>query len=299
MTQVAWTAIAVLPWRWAIALRVRRKGSASSQSVWMMAWPAISCALVRNDLEGALELAALMTRPDQQVLQDDLDARLGEAVALHRHGDTAGAAEALAQLEVRARRVRLRLTGDLRVYWRREAIRSAILRSCSMVTSRLPSSPTLVVVRRTPRVPFRKAKRVRLISSFGSHECRVSEFAHRGSYRCPTLGPLRELREVRKLDEHKCFVVRSDDLEVPDTRGRFRRTRRSPGASSGNREHDVVAPQDALDVSDTDELADCRPRRFDVLVHCRQRSQLCGGGGFRRGADLSCCRRWLARRTAT
>ena len=86
------------------ALRVWRKDPASSQSVWMMAWPAISCALARNDLEGALELATLMTRPDQQVLQDDLDARLGEAVSLHRHGDTAGAAEALAQLEVRARR---------------------------------------------------------------------------------------------------------------------------------------------------------------------------------------------------
>ena len=85
------------------ALRVWEKDPASSQSVWMMAWPAISCALAREDFEGALELAGLMTRPDQQVLQDGLDARLAEAITQYQHGDAARAAKAMAVLEVRAR----------------------------------------------------------------------------------------------------------------------------------------------------------------------------------------------------
>ena len=85
------------------ALHEWQKDPASSQSVWMMAWPAVSCALARNDLADAVELAALMTRPDQQVLQGDLDARLGEAIGLYRDGDAAGAAQGLARLERQAR----------------------------------------------------------------------------------------------------------------------------------------------------------------------------------------------------
>ena len=85
------------------ALRVWAEDPACSQSVWMMAWPAVSCALERDDLEGACELAAFMTRPDQQVLQDELDVRIREAVDLYRHGDAVAAARALTHLEVRAR----------------------------------------------------------------------------------------------------------------------------------------------------------------------------------------------------
>jgi DNA-binding winged helix-turn-helix (wHTH) protein/tetratricopeptide (TPR) repeat protein/energy-coupling factor transporter ATP-binding protein EcfA2 len=85
------------------ALRVWQDDPACSQSVWLMAWPAVSCALARDDLELAVEYATLMTRPDQQALRGDIDSRLAEVIALHRSGQSDAARDLLLALEAEAR----------------------------------------------------------------------------------------------------------------------------------------------------------------------------------------------------
>lgn len=76
-----------------------------SQSVWVMAWPAVSCALAVGDMERAVECATLMARPDQQALADGMDRRLARAVATFQRGgpDGAEAEVLLRELEVEAR----------------------------------------------------------------------------------------------------------------------------------------------------------------------------------------------------
>ena len=85
------------------ALNVWAQDPACSQSVWLMAWPAISCALERGDLEAAVEYSTLMTRPGQQALRGDIDTRLGEAVRLYRRGERDAARGELVALEAEAR----------------------------------------------------------------------------------------------------------------------------------------------------------------------------------------------------
>lgn len=85
------------------ALRVWQEDPACSQSVWLMAWPAVSCALAGDDVELAVEYATLMTRPDQQALHGDIDSRLTEAIALHRRGQSDAARDLLLALEAEAR----------------------------------------------------------------------------------------------------------------------------------------------------------------------------------------------------
>jgi tetratricopeptide (TPR) repeat protein len=76
-----------------------------SQSVWMMAWPATSCALADDDVARAFEYATLMTRPDQQVLAEGMEARLAEAVSHYSAGETEVAVEMINKLEIEARRL--------------------------------------------------------------------------------------------------------------------------------------------------------------------------------------------------
>jgi tetratricopeptide (TPR) repeat protein len=85
------------------ALDLWQQDPACSQSVWLMAWPALSCALAADDVERAVEYATLMTRPGQQALQGDIDSGLAEAMALHRRGETDAARELLLALEAEAR----------------------------------------------------------------------------------------------------------------------------------------------------------------------------------------------------
>jgi hypothetical protein len=85
------------------AIGIWQADPACSQCVWLMAWPAVSCALGAGDVTRAVELAALMIRPDQQSLGDDIDAGLAAAVSLHRQGHSAEAQEALVALEPLAR----------------------------------------------------------------------------------------------------------------------------------------------------------------------------------------------------
>lgn len=73
-----------------------------SQAVWIMAWPAISCALAKGDLERAVECAGLMIRSDQQALSDSLDSRGGEAVRLFREGKPEAAEALMRVLEAEA-----------------------------------------------------------------------------------------------------------------------------------------------------------------------------------------------------
>jgi hypothetical protein len=74
-----------------------------SQAVWVMAWPAVSCALRTGNVARAVECATLMTRSDQEVQKGELDLRLGEAVALYRRGAEADAEVLLRELEIEAR----------------------------------------------------------------------------------------------------------------------------------------------------------------------------------------------------
>jgi hypothetical protein len=76
---------------------------ACSQSVWLMAWPAVSCALAAGDVTRAVEFGALMTRPDQQSLGEDLDDGLAAAISLHRRGRVDEARATLVALETPAR----------------------------------------------------------------------------------------------------------------------------------------------------------------------------------------------------
>lgn len=85
------------------ALALWDREPASTQGVWLMAWPALACALARGDVARACEYAALMTRPGQQRLLEDLDQRLGEAVELHAQGDDADARALLEELTSVAR----------------------------------------------------------------------------------------------------------------------------------------------------------------------------------------------------
>lgn len=73
-----------------------------SQAVWVMAWPAVACALRTGDVVHAVECATLMTRSDQEVQKGDLDTRLGAAVALYRRGAEADAKALLHELETEA-----------------------------------------------------------------------------------------------------------------------------------------------------------------------------------------------------
>jgi tetratricopeptide (TPR) repeat protein len=84
------------------ALEIWQRDPACSQSVWMMAWPALSCALAEGDLCRAAEFAVLMTRPDQQALADDIDRRLADAAAIVRRRDKKKGAKLFAQLEAEA-----------------------------------------------------------------------------------------------------------------------------------------------------------------------------------------------------
>ena len=76
---------------------------ACSQTVWLMAWPAVSCALAAGDVTRAVELAVLMTRPDQQSLGEELDHGLAAAISLHTQGRVDRARERLVALEAPAR----------------------------------------------------------------------------------------------------------------------------------------------------------------------------------------------------
>jgi hypothetical protein len=73
-----------------------------TQSVWVMSWPAVYCALEMGDCERAFEYAAHMTRTDQQVLAAEMDRRLAGAIDAHRQGDPAGESR-LRDLAIEAR----------------------------------------------------------------------------------------------------------------------------------------------------------------------------------------------------
>lgn len=85
------------------ALAIWERDPATSEAVWMMAWPAVSCALERGDLKRAIECCALMTRRDQQALHGDLDVRLANCVSAYLAGDSAAAESHLRELEAEAR----------------------------------------------------------------------------------------------------------------------------------------------------------------------------------------------------
>jgi tetratricopeptide (TPR) repeat protein len=85
------------------ALEVWQRDAACSQSVWLMAWPALSCAMARGEVGQAIEYGALMTRADQQALGGDLDLRLQRVLTRYRDGDAEEAKALLSQLEREAR----------------------------------------------------------------------------------------------------------------------------------------------------------------------------------------------------
>lgn len=85
------------------AITLWERDPSMSQSVWVMGWPALVCALAVGDVGRAVECATLMTRPDQQVLADDLDQRCGEAARLFWDGEPEAAEALLRELEAKAR----------------------------------------------------------------------------------------------------------------------------------------------------------------------------------------------------
>lgn len=89
--------------RSARALEIWQSEPACSQSVWQMAWPALSCALAEGDVSRAVECAVLMTRGDQQALEEDLDRAVSDAISLVHRGESEAAMQLFSRLELRAR----------------------------------------------------------------------------------------------------------------------------------------------------------------------------------------------------
>jgi DNA-binding winged helix-turn-helix (wHTH) protein/tetratricopeptide (TPR) repeat protein len=79
------------------------RSPACSRHAWLMAWPAVECALAGEDVQHAVECAELMTRPSQQALAGDLDAHLAQAVHTWVAEDADTTCLALNDLCVRAR----------------------------------------------------------------------------------------------------------------------------------------------------------------------------------------------------